>query len=103
MRLMWRKRNTPPLLVGLQVGATTMEISLGVLQKTRHDTSRGPCYTTPGHVLRGFPSMQQGHMLHVHSCLIYNNQKLERTQISSNGGIDIENVVYLHDGILLNN
>jgi hypothetical protein len=25
---MWRKRNTPPLLVGLQAGTTTLEISL---------------------------------------------------------------------------
>jgi hypothetical protein len=25
---LWRKRNTPPLLVGLQAGTTTLEISL---------------------------------------------------------------------------
>jgi hypothetical protein len=30
---MWRKRNTPPLLVGLQAGTTTLEISLAVPQK----------------------------------------------------------------------
>ena len=29
----WRKRNTPPLLVGLQAGTTTLEISLVVPQK----------------------------------------------------------------------
>jgi hypothetical protein len=28
-----RKRNTPPLLVGLQAGTTTLEISLAVPQK----------------------------------------------------------------------
>jgi hypothetical protein len=33
---MWRKRNTPPLLVGLQAGTTTLEISLVVPQKTGH-------------------------------------------------------------------
>jgi hypothetical protein len=27
---MWRKRNTPPLMVGLQAGTTTLEISLAV-------------------------------------------------------------------------
>jgi len=32
---MWRKRNTPPLLVGLQDGTTTLEISLEVPQKTK--------------------------------------------------------------------
>ena len=36
-------------------------------------------------------------MLHyVHSSLIYNSQKLERTQIYLNGGMDTENVVYIY-------
>jgi hypothetical protein len=30
---MWRKRNTPPLMVGLQAGTTTLEISLTVPHK----------------------------------------------------------------------
>jgi hypothetical protein len=30
---MWRKRNTPPLLVGLQAGTTTLEITLAAPQK----------------------------------------------------------------------
>jgi hypothetical protein len=30
---MWRKRNTPPLLVGLQTGTATLEINLEVPQK----------------------------------------------------------------------
>jgi hypothetical protein len=33
---MWRKRNTPPLLVGLQTGTTTLKISLAVPQKIKH-------------------------------------------------------------------
>jgi hypothetical protein len=41
-------------------------------------------------------------MLHyVHSSLIYNSQKLERTQMSLNRGMDTENVVHLHTGLLL--
>jgi hypothetical protein len=36
---MWRKRNTPALLVGLQAGTTTLEISLVVPQKIRHSTT----------------------------------------------------------------
>jgi hypothetical protein len=36
-------------------------------------------------------------MLHyVHSSLIYNSQKLERTQMSLNRGMDTENLVHLH-------
>jgi hypothetical protein len=34
-----RKRNTPPLLVGLQAGTTTLEISLVVPQKIGHSTT----------------------------------------------------------------
>ena len=37
---MWRKRNTPPLLMGLQAGTTTLEISLVVPQKIGHSPIR---------------------------------------------------------------
>ena len=41
-------------------------------------------------------------MLHyVHSSLIYNSQKLERTQTSLNRGVNTENMVHLHNGVLL--
>jgi hypothetical protein len=33
---MWRKRNTPPLLVGCQAGTNTLESSLMVPQKIGH-------------------------------------------------------------------
>jgi hypothetical protein len=36
-----------------------------------------------------------------HSSPIYNSQKLERTQMSLNIGMDTENVVHLHNGVLL--
>jgi sulfur transfer complex TusBCD TusB component (DsrH family) len=40
-------------------------------------------------------------MLHyVQSCLICNSQKLERTQMYFNRGIDTEKVLYLHNGVL---
>jgi hypothetical protein len=40
-------------------------------------------------------------MLHyVHSSLIYNSQKLERTKMSLNRGMDTEKVVHLHNGVL---
>jgi hypothetical protein len=41
-------------------------------------------------------------MLHyVYSSLIYNIQKLERTQLSINRGMNTENMVHLHNGVLL--
>jgi hypothetical protein len=40
-------------------------------------------------------------MLHyVHSNLIYNSQKLERTQMFISRGMDTENVIHLHNGVL---
>ena len=39
-------------------------------------------------------------MLHyIHSSLIYNSQKLERTQMPLNRGMDTENVINLHNGV----
>jgi hypothetical protein len=41
-------------------------------------------------------------MLHyVQSNLIYNSQKLKRTQMSLKRGMDTENVVHLNNGVLL--
>jgi hypothetical protein len=41
-------------------------------------------------------------MLHyVHRSLIYKSQKLERNQMSLNRRMYTENVVYLHNGVLL--
>jgi hypothetical protein len=38
---MWGKRNTPPLLLGLQACTTTLEISLAAPQKIGHSTTGG--------------------------------------------------------------
>ena len=35
---MWRKRNIPPLLVGLPAGTTTLEITVAVPQITGYST-----------------------------------------------------------------
>jgi hypothetical protein len=40
--MMWRKRITPPLLLGLQTGTTTMEINLEVSQKMGTDLPEDP-------------------------------------------------------------
>jgi hypothetical protein len=47
---MWRKRTTPPLLVGLQVSKTTLKISLVVPEKTGHSTTWRSSYTSPGYI-----------------------------------------------------
>jgi hypothetical protein len=42
-------------------------------------------------------------LYYVNSSLIYNSQKLKRTQMSLNRGMDAENVIHLHNGVLLSN
>ena len=39
---MWRKRNTPPLLVGLKAGTTTLEISWWLLRKLNIELPEDP-------------------------------------------------------------
>ena len=43
---MWRKRDTPQLLLGLEAVTTTLEISLAVLQKIGHSSTRRSSNTT---------------------------------------------------------
>ena len=48
------------------------------------------------------PTEPQGPVFHnVHICLACDSQKLETTQMSYNRRMDTENVVHLHNGILL--
>jgi hypothetical protein len=53
---MWRKSNTPPLLVGLQADTTTLEISLAVPQKIGHSTTGGSSNTSLGIYPEDVPS-----------------------------------------------
>ena len=45
----WRKGNPPPLLVGMQVGTTTMGKSMAAPQKTESRTTIGSINPAPGH------------------------------------------------------
>jgi hypothetical protein len=53
---MWRKRNTSPLLVGLQACTTTLEINLAVSQKTGHSTTGRSSNPSPGHIPEDVPT-----------------------------------------------
>ena len=58
--------------------------------------------TTLGNIPKRCPTMQQGQVFHyVHSALLCDSWKLETTQMFPERRIDIENVVHLHNGILL--
>jgi hypothetical protein len=55
----WRKRNTPPLLVGLQTGTTTLKI-WRFLRKLEVDLLADPTIPSFGHIPKGCPTMSQG-------------------------------------------
>ena len=48
----WRKGNPPTPLVGMEVGAPTMENSTEVPQNTKKRVTIGPSNPTPGHLPR---------------------------------------------------
>ncbi|KAL6088508.1 hypothetical protein STEG23_026467 [Scotinomys teguina] len=81
---MWSKRNTPPLLVGMQIGTTTLESSIANPQKIGNHSSSRPSHTTLGHISKECPVIQQGHMLnYVHSSIICNSQNLKQPRCPS--------------------
>jgi hypothetical protein len=74
----WVKRNTPPLLVGVQICTTTLEINLVVSPKTGNRTTLIANYTIPGHIPKRFPIVPQGHLHNYdHSSFTPNTSKLE--------------------------
>jgi hypothetical protein len=101
---MRRKRNSPPLLVGLQACTSKLLLWKSVwqfLRKLDIVISEDPAIPLLGIHPEDVPTCNKGHMLHyVHSSFIYNSQKLERTHMFLNRGMDTENVVHLHSGEL---
>jgi hypothetical protein len=51
---LWRKRNTPPLLVGQQAGKTTLEIKLVVPEKIGNSFTLRPSYNSTGHISKNY-------------------------------------------------
>ncbi|KAL6031654.1 hypothetical protein STEG23_018075 [Scotinomys teguina] len=81
---MWSKRNTPPLLVRMQIGTTTLESSMVNSQKIGNHSSSRPSHTTLGHILKECPVIPKGHMLnYVHSSIICNSQNWKQPRCPS--------------------
>jgi hypothetical protein len=73
---MWRKWNTPPLLVGLQIATTTLEINLeiGTRSTCRHS------YTTLGNIHKRCPTTPKVNRLQYDpSSLVCDTQKLKNS------------------------
>ena len=70
----------PLLLVGVQTGTATLDISRAILQKMRKEPTSGPSNTTFGYIPKGCSVVPQEHVLnYVHNNFIYNSQNLEIT------------------------
>jgi len=99
---MWRKRNTPPLLVGFQAGTTTLEISLEVFQKLDIVLPEDPAIPLLGIYLKDVPTYNKDTCSTMYIVALFIiAKKLERIQMSFNRGMDTEIVVHLHNGVLL--
>jgi hypothetical protein len=67
----WKRENTPPLLVRVQTGITTLEINLAVSQKIGNNSTPLPNYSTLGHIPKRCPIIYTTKILkYVHSCFI---------------------------------
>ena len=60
---MWRKRNTFALLVGMQIGAATLENSMEVPQRSKNRTTLQPSNCTTRHLSKGYRcAVLKGHV-----------------------------------------
>jgi hypothetical protein len=108
---MWRKRNTPPLLVGLQAGTALSKPVWRFLRKLDPVLPKNPVIPFLDIYPEDTPSSNKEtcSTIYVHSSHIYNSQKLGKkkkkkkktTQMSLKRGKDTENVVYLQNRIEL--
>jgi hypothetical protein len=100
---MWRKKNIPPLLVKLQACTTTLEISLVVPQKIGHilleDRAIPLLDIYPEDVPTGKKDICS--TMFTAALFIIARSWKKKTMMPLNIGMDTENVVHLHNEILL--
>ena len=88
--------NLPTPLVGMYIGATTMENSMAVHQKPKNRAAIWSCNPTPGHTSREMPNWKRYMHPNVHNSTIYNSQRMETKCPLT--GMDKEDVVYKKRG-----
>jgi hypothetical protein len=99
---MWRKRNTPPLWVDCKLVQPLWKSVWRFLRKLDVVLPEDPTIPLLGIYPEDVPTGKKDVYSYVYSSLIYNSQNLESTQLPLNRGMDTENVVHLHNGVLLN-
>jgi len=78
---MQRKWNPSALMVGMIIGAATVESNMEVPQKVKNRTSMSPSKSTSGYLPKGDENTTLKRYLHphVHWSIIYNSQDVETT------------------------
>ena len=72
------KGNTSALLVEVQAGTVSLDISVEISQKIRKQPSSRTSNTTFGFISKGYSIVPQGHVLnYVHSSIVCHGQNLE--------------------------
>ena len=79
-----------------------MENSLEILLKTKHINTIWPSNPTPGYILREYHNSKRCMHPNIHWSIVYNSQGMETTKMDINRGMDIEDVMHVHSGMLLN-
>ena len=99
---LWSNRNSHSLLVKMQNGTATLEDSLGVSYKTKHNLTIWSRNCAPWYLPKEIENLCPHKNLHmvVHSSFINNCPKLEATKMSFSRWMDKKTVVHPDNGIL---
>ena len=100
---MWRTGNAFALLLGMWIGAATVESRMEIPQKIQNGSAFWPSNPTSGNISKGTQKSNSKEHEHpyVHCSIIYNRQDMEAAQVSISGWVDKTTVGPLHNGILL--
>ena len=91
------KQNTPPLLMTMRICTTTLEINLGVSQKTGNSSTSRPSYTSLWCNLKRYSNIPQNQLLnYIHSSFICNRQKLKTTQMPPQLKNCVKKICYMY-------
>ena len=98
---MWRKGNPCSLLVGMQIGAATVESSIEIPQKIKNGSAFWPSNPTSGNISKETQNTNLKEHKHSSRSIIYNCQDLEAAQVFINRWVDKTTMGHLYNGILL--
>ena len=100
MLRIWRNWNLWPLLVRVLNGTVAVENSMVVLKKIKHIITIWSSNSTCGYISKRIENRDSNRYLIPMCRSICNRQKMGTTQISIDGCMDKQNVVYMYNGIL---